>query len=41
MSPGLNEIHIQKNEEKRKKVERLWSEIELLEFKVLGVDSGF
>lgn len=27
MSQGLNEVHVQKNEEKEKKVERLWTEI--------------
>lgn len=37
MSQGLNEGQVQKNEEKEKKVERLWTKMGLLKFRILGV----
>lgn len=38
MSHGLNEVQIQKSEEKERNIERLCTASGLLEFKILGVE---
>lgn len=38
MSHSLNEVKMLKNEEERRGDERLWIEMQLLEFKFVGVE---